>query len=118
MKLLGEGYTERVAFMLSKKANIDVKHKEEVQRKIIDQLIKKNAQANSKTCETLISKFGLQIEDFEELVAIRKNNSVHYFANLYLMKKDDDKEYIGLNRVEELFVGLNDCLAFLVTMLY
>jgi hypothetical protein len=43
---------------------------------------------------------------------------VRYFLANYLRKKEDDKDHMSLDRIENLFEGLGDCQAHLCEQLF
>jgi hypothetical protein len=79
------------------------KDKKKVQKSLISELITKNFAKHSKTADTLCQKFDIALEDYPQLVEMKIRNSVRYFTNLFLRKKESDKEHLGLDRVENLF---------------
>ena len=79
--------------------------------------MKQNKFKHGKIADKLVSSFGLDIENYPELVYRRKLNAVLFFVNNYLEKKPGDKDYMELTKVESFFEGLNDCLAILCEIL-
>lgn len=74
--------------------------KDKVQRDLLDKLLASNFNRHGKICDDLIQKFGIPYEDFPLLIERKKRNSVFHFANQFLSKKPDDKEFMGLDRIE------------------
>ena len=52
------------------------------------------------------------------LVEQKKRNSVRYFVGNFLRKNENDKDYMALDRIENLFEGLKDCQAHLCDQLF
>ena len=59
----------------------------------------------------------MQIEDFPQLVHIKKYNSIKYHLGNYLRKQKNTPEYMGLDRVENLLAGEKVELAMLCEQL-
>lgn len=89
----------------------------EYRTKLVSGLLKKNANANMKICETICNKCGFEIDEFPQLVENKKRGSVRYFMSQYLKKKPTDPQFRGINRIEDLFTGLNEYLVFMCEIL-
>lgn len=80
--------------------------------------MKSNFNKFGKICDEIVQKVGIPYEDYPMLVERKKRNSVMHFANNFLRKKEDDKEYMGLDRVESLFDGNKECIIYLCEIVY
>ena len=68
--------------------------------------------------DQLCSKFDIPLDDYPLLVEQKIKNSVRFFLGKFLRTKESDKEYMGLDRIENLFHGLKDCQAHLCEQLW
>lgn len=66
-------------------------------------MLKKNFQLYMDKCEKLCKQFNVELDDFPDMVEMKKRNSVTYFVRKYINKQSNDKEYISLEKIEELF---------------
>ena len=89
-----------------------------MQKDLVDQLLESNFNKNSKAADSLCQKFDIPLEDYPLLVDQKKRNSVRFFLGNFLRKKEEDKEYMALDRIENLLIGLNDCQAHLCEQLF
>ena len=56
----------------------------------------------------------MNIDDFPEVKERIMKNSMRYFLGRNLYKKNDHREFLSLDRVEDLLVGIKQMLGFLV----
>jgi len=68
---------------------------------------------NIKLSDTLCTKLGISIDDFPQIVTEKKKNGIRFFLSSYTKKKQNDTAFRGLNRVEEMFLGLPKDMALL-----
>ena len=73
---------------------------------------------NSKVADQLCGKFDIPLENYPVLVDQKIRNAVRYFLSSFLRKREDEKDYMGLDKIENLFTDLNDCQAHLCEQLF
>jgi len=66
----------------------------------------------------VLAKFKIPLDDFPVLVAFKKQAAVGYHLGKYLNKKPSEKEYMGLDKVEDLLKGETEYLVFLILKLF
>jgi len=81
-------------------------------------LLKANFSKHGKICDEIVQKIPIPYEDYPMLIERKKRNSVHHFAKNFLSKKEDDKDFMGLDRVESLYDGCNECIIHLCDIIY
>lgn len=69
---------------------------------------------NCKFAVRLIRDFKLNEDDFPDLKIRVMKKSVRYHCHNYLNKNKKDKDYMSLEKVEDLMLGFKQMLAFLV----
>ena len=60
----------------------------------------------------------MSIEDFPQIVETKKRSAVAYFLSKFMYTKSSDKDYLGLDRVEDLLKGETDYIIYMIEMLY
>lgn len=85
---------------------------------MIDNLLKANFNKYGKICDEIVQKIPIPYEDYPVLIERKKRNSVFHFANNFLGKKEDDKDFMGLDRVESLYIGEQECMTHLCDIVY
>ena len=83
---------------------------------MIKSLLKKNG--STKAAETLLTAFGMDIDDFPQIVENKKIGAVRFFLGSYLQKKPSHVDYRGLDWVEDLFKGLPEYLVIVCDLLF
>jgi hypothetical protein len=109
---------ESVVRLIGKRSKYAREKKEKIQKEIISELLAKNFTKHSKVAENLCEKFDIPLENYPDLVENKIRGGVRFFLNNFLRKKEDDKEYMGLDRVENLFDGIKECQAHLCEQLW
>jgi len=112
------GNVENVVRLIGRQSKMEKEKKIKMQKDLVDQLLESNFNKNSKAADSLCQKFDIPLEDYPLLVDQKKRNSVRFFLGNFLRKKEEDKEYMALDRIENLFIGLNDCQAHLCEQLF
>lgn len=69
---------------------------------------------NVKKAGQLIKDFKFNIDDFPEVKERIMKNSMRYFLGRNLYKKQDQRDFLTLDRVEDLLVGIKQMLGYLV----
>lgn len=110
--------TDPITKLLGKQSKISAEEKEKLQRDLLDKLLQTNFFKFGKISDDLIQKFNISYDDYPLLKERKKRNSVLHFANQFLSKKPDDKEFMGLDRVEQIFLGQPECLVHLVDIVF
>lgn len=103
------GNVETVVRLLGRQSKLEKEKKITLQKGLVDYLLESNFNKNSKVADQLCQKFEIPLEDYPMLVEQKIKNSVRFFLGNFLRKKEDDKEYMALDRIENLFKGLKDC---------
>ena len=110
--------TDPIVKLVGKQSKMSVEDKDKTQRELLDKLLSTNFNKYGKICDDLIQKFGIPYEDYPLLIERKKRNSVFHFANQFLSKKQDDKEFMGLDRIEQIFHGAHECLVHLTDIVF
>ena len=116
-KLVDMNMVEQVGMLLGRKSPIEKKDRIQWQKDLIEKLLKKNLHKYAKPAETLLKGFDIQLDEFPQLIHIKKENSIRYHLSHYLKKKSDATDFMGLDRIENLLAGLNTELAMVCEML-
>lgn len=116
-KLVDMNMLEQVVMLLGKKSPIEKKERKALQKELIDSLLRKNLFKNAKPAETLLKGFDTEIDNFPQLIYIKKENSIRYHLGNYLRKKPDSSDFMGLDRIENLLSGMKMELALVCDML-
>lgn len=69
---------------------------------------------NVKKAGQLIKDFKFNIDDFPEVKERIMKNSMRYFLGRNLYKKQDQRDFLTLDRIEDLLVGIKQMLGYLV----
>ena len=69
---------------------------------------------NIKKAGALIKDFRLNIDDFPEVKERIMKNSMRYFLGRNLYKKSNQQDFLTLDRIEDLLVGIKQMLGYLV----
>lgn len=69
---------------------------------------------NVKKAGALIKDFRLNIDDFPEVKERIMKNSMRFFLGRNLYKKSNQQDFLTLDRVEDLLVGIKQMLGYLV----
>lgn len=80
-------------------------------------MLNKNLYKYSKPAETLLKGFDIQLDEFPQLIHVKKENSISYHLGQYLRKKPDAIDFMGLDRIENLLAGMNTELAMVCEQL-
>lgn len=81
-------------------------------------MLAENFNKNSKVADQLCQKFEIPLENYPKLVEQKIKNAVRFFMGNFLRKKEDEKEYMALDRIENIFEGMKDCQAHLCEQLF
>ena len=73
---------------------------------------------NRKICEKLCDQLNIDLDEFPQIVFEKKVSAVQFYLQNYLKKDMSDPEYKGLDRVEEMFLGLPDKIIILCEILF
>lgn len=73
---------------------------------------------HTKVADQLCGKFDIPLENYPILVDQKIRNAVRYFLSSFLKKKEDEKEFMGLDKIENLFEDLKDCQTHLCEQLW
>lgn len=92
-------------------AKLLIQHDDELKVKLIKVLC---TNENVKKAEGLIKDFKLNIDDFPEVKERIMKNSMRYFLGRNLYKNKNQQEFLTLDRVEDLLVGIKQMLGYLV----
>ena len=88
---------ETILKLIGKHSKVANDIKNPMQRQLIDNLLKANFNKYGKICDEIVQKIPIPYEDYPVLVERKKRNSVFHFANNFLGKKEDDKDFMGLD---------------------
>lgn len=69
---------------------------------------------NIKKAAALIKDFRMNIDDFPEVKERIMKNSMRYFLGRNLYKKSNQQDFLTLDRIEDLLVGIKQMLGYLV----
>ena len=103
------GNVENVVRLLGRQSKLEQEKKTSLQKGLVDYLLESNFNKNSKVADQLCQKFEIPLEDYPMLVEQKIRNSVRFFLGNFLRKREEDKEYMALDRIENIFKGLKDC---------
>lgn len=103
------GNVENVVRLLGRQSKLEQEKKSSLQKGLVDYLLESNFNKNSKVADQLCQKFEIPLEDYPMLVEQKIRNSVRFFLGNFLRKREEDKEYMALDRIENIFKGLKDC---------
>jgi hypothetical protein len=106
---------ENIIRLIGKQSKYEVEEKKKLQTTLIEALIKSR---NSKVADQLCGKFDIPLENYPLLVEQKIRGAVRFFLSSFLRKKEDEKEYLGLDKIENLFEDLKDCQAHLCEQLW
>ena len=81
-------------------------------------MTKEGIYTNRKICEKFCDQFNLDLNEFPRIVYDKKVSSVNMYLRNYLNIDLNDPEFKGLDRVEEIFLGLPDLITILCEILF
>lgn len=114
-----EGSIDMVLVLIGRKTQwkLESEKLKEFKLNLVAKVLDLDNNDSIKTADAICSKLNISLELFPILKASKEKSAAQYFC-YRSQKKPDAKEYLPLNRVEELMSGLPQYLIFFVEFLY
>lgn len=106
---------ENIIRLIGKLSKYEVEEKKKLQTGLIETLINLR---NTKVADQLCGKFDIPLTNYPVLVDMKIRGAVRFFLGSFLRKGENEKDYKGLDKIENLFEDLNDCQSHLCEQLW